>query len=103
MSISLLAKPQDSTAIIDHELDFADELADESPLILTSLSWSLATIAGDLSPPSIISQSNAPDLSSTTARVTGGTDGLVYLLRCFRVWSDGESDVVSIQLPVGLT
>lgn len=103
MSISLLAKPQDTTASIDHELDFTDELADEAPLTLTALSWAIAPITGDPSPAVILTQANAPDFSSSTVRVTGGTGGYVYLLRCSRVWSDGERDVVSIQLPVGIT
>lgn len=103
MSISLLAKLQDPTGIIDHELIFTDELADEVPLTLTALSWAIAPIAGDLSPAVILTQANAPDFSSSTVRVTGGTDGYNYLLRCSRVWSDGERDVVSIELPIGIT
>lgn len=103
MTVSLLFKPQDPSAAIDYSIDFSDEVAENSPLTITSLSWSAQLISGDLSPLSIVSQAHAPDHSSTTVRVTGGTLGLNYLVRCARVWSDGEADVVSFELPIGYT
>lgn len=101
--IRLEYDPQDPTAVIDYEIDFADEILENSPLTLASLDWAVAAIAGDLAPLSIVAQSNASDFSSTVVRVTGGTIGLSYRMRCSRVWSDGERDVVSFTLPIAYT
>ncbi len=103
MTLSLLFKPQDPTAVIDYDLDFTDEVAENAPLTLTALSWSVLAIFGDVAPLTIVSQANLPDFSGSTVRVTGGTLGLTYLVRCARTWSDGERDVVSFELPVGIT
>lgn len=95
--------PQDPAGIADYPLSFSADLFARAPLTFTALHWAIAAIAGDAAPLVIVAQTNAPDFSSTVVRVSGGTLGLNYSVRCTRTWSDGEIDVVSFTLPIAYT
>lgn len=93
--IKLSFEPQDPADSLIYELSFEDTLASVAPVTISSLSWSMAPIDGDLSPMAIVAHSEDSPITYTRVQLAGGTLGNTYTARCSLQFSDGEHLTVS--------
>jgi len=85
-------------AVLDYEVDFALQLIDYTPHTILDVVWSVVAVAGDARPLAMASQSFAAGLA--TFRLSAGTPLQAYELRGQVSWSDGETDVVAVTIPI---
>lgn len=110
--IEIIFGTKDAADTKDYFIGFAATLAAQAPgVLLTSLTWSVVAIPGDLTPLSIVAHSEdyadpldtASGIVGSTIRLTAGTENSTYIVRCHVLFSDGETDTVSFFLPIGKT
>lgn len=82
----------------DYTIDFTAMLAAETPVTISAVVWSVVAIAGDSAPLTIVSQSFSNPLA--VVRLSRGVPLETYSVRGQVSWSNGETSVVSLELPI---